>query len=75
MSITFESRHHGVVFLNKMFIAEGVKVLDENSVGVAVKHDHYILVTTAGTNWKSTCIVRVDFVNRFYSDVHFVRYL
>ena len=45
----------------------------DNSVGVAMVHNHYILITTGSLYRESTCVVYAEFDAWFNIDVKFVR--
>ena len=44
----------------------------DNSVGVAMVHNHYILITTGSVDRKSTCVVCAEFDAWFNMDAKFV---
>ena len=45
----------------------------ENCVGVAMVHNHYMLITTGSVDRKSTCVICEEFDAWFNIDVKFVR--
>ena len=56
--------HDGVVGFNPVFVLAGLERGMEDSVGIAMVRDHYVLVAAAGSDWKSTTVICVQSTDR-----------